>query len=165
MDTVHVSGITKINSHNKRLNVINEPRVDLDEYTLPSYTCMRPGSKRVGVALMNLSNAPITLNKGTVVATVKAANIIPPMLAPKPPNENSKPEEIPKKTPARLEKLFSKLDLSGMDDWSPIQKDSMRKVFEDYYHLFTLEDLELGRTDLVKHVIKLDDPKPFRERY
>ena len=156
MDTIHISGITKINSHSKRLNVITKPRVDLDEYTLPSYTCMRPGSKRAGVALMNLSNAPITLNKGTVVATVKAANIIPPMLAPKPPNKNSKPEEIPKKTLARLKKLFSKLDLSGMDDWSPIQKDSMRKVFEDYHHLFALEDLELGRTDLVKHVIKLD---------
>ena len=126
---------------------------------------MRPGSKRAGVALMNLSNAPITLNKGTVVATVKAANIIPLMLAPNPSNENSKPEEISKKTLARLEKLFSKLDLSGMDDWSPTQKESMRKVFEDYHHLFALEDLELGRTDLVKHVIKLDDPKPFRERY
>ena len=33
---------------------------------------------------MNLSNQSITLNKGTVVATVTAANIIPPMLAPKP---------------------------------------------------------------------------------
>ena len=117
------------------------------------------------MALMNLSNEPITLNKGTVVATVKVANIIPPMLAPKPAPENSKPKKIPKKTPARLEKLFSKLDLSGMDDWSPTQKDSMRKVFEDYHHLFALEDLELGKTDLVKHVIKLDDPKPFRERY
>ena len=110
---------------------------------------------------MNLSNAPITLNKGTVVATVKVTNLIPPMLAPKPPPGNSKPEEIPKKTLARLEKLFSKLDLSGMDDWSHTQKDSMRNVFEDYHHLFALEDLELGRTDLVKHVIKLDDPKLF----
>ena len=165
MDTVHILGITKINSHNKQLNVITELRLDIDEYTLPSYTSMRPGSKRVGVALMNLSNAPITLNKGTVVATMKAANIIPPMLAPNPSNENNKPEEIPKKTPARLEKLFSKLDLSGMDDWSPTQKESMKKVFEDYHHLFALEDLKLGRTDLVKHVIKLDDLKPFREKY
>ena len=162
---IHISGITKINSHNKRLNVITKPRLDIDEYTLPSYTSMRPGSKRVGVALMNLSNAPITLNKGTVVATVKAANMVPSMLALNPSHENCKPEEIPKKTLARLEKLFSKLDLSGMDDWSPIERENMKKVFEDYHHLFALEDLELGRTDLVKHVIKLDDPKPFRERY
>ena len=106
MDTVHVSGITKINSHSKRLNVITELRLDLDEYTLPSYTSIRPGSKRVGVALMNLSNAPVTLNKGTVVATVKAANIIPPMLAPKPSNENSQPEEIPKKTAGQVREII-----------------------------------------------------------
>ena len=41
----------------------------------------------------------------------------------------------------------------------------MRKVFEDYHYLFALEDLELGKTSLVKHIIKLDDPKPFREHY
>ena len=126
---------------------------------------MRPGSKRVGVALMNLSNTPITFNKGTVVATVKAANMAPPMLALNPSHRSCRPEEIPKKTPTRLEKLFSKLDLSGMDNWSPTERESMKKVFEDYHHLFALRDLKLGRTDLVKHVIKLDDPKPFRERY
>ena len=52
-----------------------------------------------------------------------------------------------------------------MDDWSQEQKENMKKVFEDYHHLFVLEDLELGKTDLVKHVIKLDNLKPFRERY
>ena len=87
--------------------------------------------------------------------------MIPPMLAPNLPDGNGKPGDIPKKTPARLEKLFHKLDLSGMADWSPVERESMKKVFEDYHHLFVLEDLELGRTDLVQHVIKLDDPKPF----
>ena len=28
-----------------------------------------------------------------------------------------------------------------------------------------LEDLELGETSMVKHVIELEDPKPFRDRY
>ena len=28
-----------------------------------------------------------------------------------------------------------------------------------------LDDLELGRTDMVKHVIRLDNKVPFRERY
>ena len=38
-------------------------------------------------------------------------------------------------------------------------------MFEDYHHLFALEDLEVGKTDLVKHVIKLDNPQLFREWY
>ena len=39
----------------------------------------------------------------------------------------------------------------------------MKQVFENYHHLFALEDLELGKTDLVKHIIKLDNQQLFRE--
>ena len=52
-----------------------------------------------------------------------------------------------------------------MMGWSQSQKQQMRQVFENYHHLFALEDLELGKTDLVKHVIKLDNQQPFREWY
>ena len=165
LDSVHISGITHIHSHTKRVNVMTEGREDLDEYTLPSYSFMRPGSKRAGVALMNLSSEPVVLKKGTVIAHVKPANLVPPMLAPKNENNNAQTEEIPEKTPARIQKLFSKLDLTGMANWPQESQEEMRKVFEDYHYLFALEDLELGKTGLVKHVIKLDDPKPFHERY
>ena len=166
LDTVQIYGITHINAHSKRVNIVTEPREDLDEYTVPSYSYMRPGSKRAGVALLNLSNKPVVLKKGTIVATVKAGNKIPLMLAPKPHKEKEPvSDRLPEKTPTRIEKLFSKLDLSGMESWSHKQQQQMRKVFEEYHHLFALEDLELGKTDLVKHVIKLDNPQPFRERY
>ena len=100
------------------------------------------------------------------MGTVKAGNKVPPMLAPKIQKEKeSKFDQIPEKTPARLEKLFDKLDLSGMMGWSQSQKQQMKQVFENYHHLFVLEDLELGKTDLVKHVIKLDNQQPFREWY
>ena len=166
LDTINISGVTHINAHSKRVNIITEPREGLDEYTVPSYSYMRPGLKRVGVALLNLSNKPVVLKKGTIVATVKASNKVPPMLAPKSnPSEEPVSEQIPRKTPAHLEKLFSKLDLTGMEGWSNEQNQQMRNVFEDYHHLFALEDLEMGKTDLVKHVIKLDNPQPFRERY
>ena len=118
------------------------------------------------MALLNLSNRPVILKKGTIVGTVKAGNKVPPMLAPRIHKEKElKKEQIPQKTPARIEKLFNKLDLSGMMGWSLSQKQQMKQVFENYHHLFVLEDLELGKTDLVKHVIKLDNQQPFRERY
>ena len=50
METITVSGITAVNSHTKRVNVITEPRENLDEYMVHSYSYMRPGSKRVSVA-------------------------------------------------------------------------------------------------------------------
>ena len=41
----------------------------------------------------------------------------------------------------------------------------MDDVIERYHHIFAVEDLELGRTDLVKHEIKLTNYVPFKERY
>ena len=41
----------------------------------------------------------------------------------------------------------------------------MDAVIESYHHIFAVEDLELGRTDLVKHEIKLTNYVPFKERY
>ena len=49
---------------------------------LSSYESIKPGSQRVAVALYNNTREKITLKKGTIVANVAAANVIPPMLAP-----------------------------------------------------------------------------------
>ena len=166
METISVSGITTVNSHTKRVNVITEPREDLDEYTVPSYSYMRPGSKRVSVALCNLSEKAQTFKKGTIIATIKAANLVPPKLAPKYVNENNNyNNERPKLTSERTEKLFSKLDLKGSENWDPDTQKKFNQVFKDYHHIFALDDLELGLTDMVKHVIRLDNKVPFHERY
>ena len=148
-ETVTILGVTHVNMHSKRVNIVTEPREGIDEYTVPSYSYMRPGLKQAEVALLSLSNRPIILKKGTIVGTVKAGNKVPPMLAPR----------------VQKEKLFNKLDLTRMMEWSQNQKQQMRQVFENYHHLFALEDLELGKTDLVKHVIKLDNQQLFKEWY
>ena len=40
-----------------------------------------------------------------------------------------------------------------------------RQLFREYGKLFTLDDLDLGHTSVVKHEIKLNDYTPFKERY
>ena len=50
LDTINVSGLTNINKHTKRVNIITEPREEEDQYTVPC-CYMRPGSKRAAVAL------------------------------------------------------------------------------------------------------------------
>ena len=82
LETINVSGLTNINKHSKCVNIITEPREEDDEFTVPCYSYMRPGSKRAAVALCNLSEKPQVLHKGTVVAKIQAANLIPPKLAP-----------------------------------------------------------------------------------
>ena len=45
LEMVTISGVTHINAHSKRVNIVTEPREDVDEYTVPSYSYMRQGSK------------------------------------------------------------------------------------------------------------------------
>ena len=68
-------------------------------------------------------------------------------------------------TPERLNALFSKLDLSGVEEWSEDHQQQIHDLMVEYQHLFALNDLELGCTDKVKHKIKLDNTIPFKDRY
>ena len=74
-----------------------------------------------------------------------------------------KPEELT--NGERLEKLFAKLDLSGNASWSKQDQRDVTSLIEEYHHLFVLNDLELGKTDLVKHSMKVNDYTPLKERY
>ena len=44
-------------------------------------------------------------------------------------------------------------------------KQSIKETFEEFHDVFALNPMELGRTSLVQHNIKITDPKPFKERY
>ena len=165
METITASGITTISLDTKQVNVITEPREDLDEYTVPSCSYMRLGSKRVSVALRNLSEKTQTFKRGTVIATIHAANLVPPKLAPKYVNENNSNNQNQQPTQERIDKLFSKLDLKGLEQWDIDTQNKLKQVFRDHHHIFALDDLELGRMDMVKHVIRLDNQVLFRERY
>ena len=175
--TVKVVGRSDHPLNSKRVNVILEPtESEYGQYTVPSYSFLKSSSRRVNVGLRNMSCKAVTIKKGTAVAQLSPANVIPKMLAPKLAKcqlesaagetpENSK-LELPKTTDSdRIEKLFSKLDLSGSDSWSEEEKNSVRNLIEKFHHIFAVEDLELGKTNIVKHEIHLDNYVPFKERY
>ena len=167
----------------KRVNVIIEPTDDEEgSYIIPTYTYLKSNSRSVHVGLHKMSCSTVTLHKGTVVAELSPANAIPKMLAPKLAScklesvnnqgpKSSKLEFVnstnlqPEMTKERRDKLFSKLDLTGYDEWTQEQRDTMNNVIKHYHHIFAVEDLELGCTDLVKHEIKLTNYVPFKERY
>ena len=71
----------------------------------------------------------------------------------------------PEPTSERLDELFSKLDLSRIQDWSEDLQQEVHDLMVEYKHLFALNDLELGRTSKVKHEIKLSNPVPFKDSY
>ena len=170
----------------KWVNVIIEPTDNEGgEYAIPSYTYIKSNSKRVTIGLQNMSCRTVTLIKGTIVARLSPTNKIPDMLAPEfakdklefptrnhPQshnselvNTNSSNHNVDDIDNSRIDKLFSKLDLSGSDDWTESQKQAVHDCIIKYNHIFAVEDLELGKTDLIKHVIHHDNYAPFKERY
>ena len=67
--------------------------------------------------------------------------------------------------PAQINKLFQKLDLSGIKEWAKEDEESVKSLIKEFGSLFTLDNLDLGKTSIVKHNIKLMDMVPFKERY
>ena len=57
------------------------------------------------------------------------------------------------------------LDLSSIQNWSKGLKQQVNELLIEYQDIFAPSDLELGRTNLVKHHIPVTNPVPFKERH
>ena len=82
--TIHVSDITRVKCHNKRINVIMEP-VNSKSFgavrTVLTYTEIKPNACKVELCLRNLSARSPTLKAKTVITNLTAANAVPPKWA------------------------------------------------------------------------------------
>ena len=97
--TIQVHGITKVNSHDKRVNIIVEPRnngYNSSVVVVPSYACLKLGSSKVSMSLRNLTNKSIMIKAKLIVAQLAAANAVPTMLASRNPQESE--ENVDKKS-------------------------------------------------------------------
>ena len=57
------------------------------------------------------------------------------------------------------------IDLSGLENWPEHLQTEAKEMLKRNAKTFSRNDLDLGRTNLVKHHIKLTDPVPFKEAY
>ena len=64
-----------------------------------------------------------------------------------------------------MEKLFSKLHLSGLYEWDQDLHRGAKDLITEFGHLFALYDLNFRMTSVVKHSIKLTKQTSFKERY
>ena len=191
LSTTFVKSRSKVKGHHKRVNVATDHSNNITNskiVAVRSYSFMKPGSNKVMVSVKNLISKEIILKTGTVVGKVEAANAVPPMLSPKSENENatsntysngtsdtaigsetetkdSKPPEKCILTQDEVDLLMGKLDLEGIKSWSPEEQKEVKDVIIEYSSLFALKDMDLGKTDKVKHSIKLTDNPTFKERY
>ena len=55
--TIHIHGITKVKGHDKRINIIVEPKNNGYNplvVAVPSHACLKPGSSKINMSLRNL---------------------------------------------------------------------------------------------------------------
>ena len=180
-ETIEMKGILgKTPSHYKRMNVVvddlGENRSCKDIAFVHQLQILKPGSDRIPEVLWNLSGRTLKLKKGTNMAHVEASQVVPLFDDPlergdvceevtEDITKESQLEDSSKKEDERMSKILEKLDLTGTESWTEQQQFSVKKLLEEYQHLFALNLKELVKTSLVQHEIRLSDRTPFKERY
>ena len=61
--------------------------------------------------------------------------------------------------------ILQKLNLSGMEEWEPQLQQEAQDLMHKCICIFSQNDLDLGKTCIVKQSIKVNDPIPFKEQY
>ena len=180
-ETVEAKGVLKKTpNHYKRINVVvddlGEDQHCGDIAVGHQLQILKPTSDRIPVILWNLSGRTLKLKKGANVAHVEASQVVSPFdgsiiqenmygkATGNVPEENQSENSLEKNN-ERLSKILEKLDLEGIESWTEQQQYSVRKLLEEYQHLFALNLKDLGKTSLVQHKIQLSDKIPFKERY
>ena len=55
--------------------------------------------------------------------------------------------------------------MEGLDSWTAEQQQSAKNLLVESADVFSKNDLDLGKCNILKHPIKITDPRPFTERY
>ena len=106
------------------------------------------------------------------IATISAANVVQGKIALKEsggdiPEGERQGKMPPKLTQEQLNNLLTKLEFRGPESvgWTETDQQEALKFLTDYGVVFAKDDMDLGKTSLVKHQINLIDYRPFKERY
>ena len=52
-----------------------------------------------------------------------------------------------------------------MEEWEPPLQQAAQDLICKFACIFSQDDLDLGKTSIVKHSITVNDPVPFKEQY
>ena len=61
--------------------------------------------------------------------------------------------------------ILDLIDLSGLENWPEKLQHEAKEMLKRNAKVFSKNDMDMGRTNLVKHHVKLTDPVPFKEAY
>ena len=160
--TMTVKGNAGVKGHCMKVHVLMEPALgpQLLAAVVPiaTYGELRPGSLRVPICLCNLSARAVEIPAKTVVGQVIPANQVPLVVHP-----TRTTKEATVNPPKGW--VLEALDLQGLKEWPELEQEQARELLLKWEHLFACNNLDLGKTALIKHKIRLTDQTPFKERY
>ena len=103
-----------------------------------AYATLVTGSGRVPVVLRNNTKDWLEIKKGTPIARIVAANLVPWVI-----NAISAKGPDPASTLMEAERqdlLLDKLDLSGLEEWPTEQAEKARGLLKEYHDIFSLRN-------------------------
>ena len=103
-----------------------------------AYATLVTGSGRVPVVLRNNTKDWLEIKKGTPIARMVAANLVPRVI-----NAISAKGPDPASTLTEAERqdlLLDKLDLSGLEEWPTEQAEKARGLLKEYHDIFSLRN-------------------------
>ena len=157
-----IKGNAGVKGHCMKVHVLMEPVLgpQLPAAVVPiaTYGELHPGSSRVPICLYNMSACAVEIPAKMVVGQVIPANQVPPVV-----HLTRTAKEATINPPKGW--VLEALDLQGLKEWPESEQEQARELLLKWEHLFTCNDLDLGKTALIKHKIRLTDQTPFKERY
>ena len=162
-------GIVNLTTHTKCWYVAAELVMGYSENTIlaKSYGVLKLGRGKIDLCLRNHSAMQIVLPKQTAVREITAANLILALLALKPIGHGVGEKEATgeKKKTENQKELLDNIDLTGVEEWSQNEQKEAWELLIEYGGNFAMSDMDLGKTSLVKHSIRLTDNTLFKELY
>ena len=160
--TIRVHANSSVKGHCIWVHVLMElmPGHKLPTAAVPmvTYRELHPRSSRVPICLHNLGACYVEIPTKTVVGQVVPANEVPPVVLPTRTSKES--NDKPQKG-----WVLDALDLQGLKEWPRPQQEQARELLLKWEHLFACSDLDLGKTALIKHKIKVMEQMPFNVCY
>ena len=162
LQTINIKANAGVKGHCMKVHVLTEPALgpQLPAAVVPiaTYGELHPGSLRVPVSLHNMSAHAVEIPAKTVVDQVILANQIPPVI-----HLTRTAKETATKTCKGW--VLEALDLQGLKEWPESEQKQARELLLKWEHLFAHSNLDLGKTALIKHKMRLTEQTPFKERY
>jgi hypothetical protein len=106
---------------------------------------IKHGTHHVPLEVLNNTEEPLRISRNTVVAELQQIT-------------------IPEADPTAVPDLLRQCGVHANDNLTSDQLREVQEMINSYVDVFSVSDLDLGHTDLVKHRIELSDPVPFKER-